>query len=109
MTVLIGWGNSSIAANLMSGASYTLSYQASASNGSGTTLEVHVGQAVSPYNSDLPDPKKITCDSLSSNPTTFSHTFSSAMADTTAGIAFLFSTSASNVTACVGNVSIAAN
>jgi len=109
MTVLLGWGNSSVHANLTSGTSYTLSYQASASNGSATTLEIHVGQAVSPYNNDLPDPGKIACDTLSASLTTYSHTFTASASDSNAGIAFLFGSSASGVTGCVTNVTLTQN
>lgn len=105
-TVLIGWGNASLAANLMSGASYKLSYQVSSSNGGGTTLEIHVGQAVSPYNSDLSNP--ITGDNLQNSLQTYTHTFSSTATDSTAGIAFLFTTS-SNTTVCVDNLTLTAN
>ena len=105
-SVLIGWGNGSVAANLMSGASYKLSYQASSSNGSGTTVEVHIGQAVSPYNSDISN--AITGDSLQSSLMTFSHTFTSTATDSTAGIAFLFMANG-NTTVCVDNLTVTAN
>ena len=106
-TVLIGWGNASMAAHLMSGASYKVSYQASSSNGSGTSLEIHIGQAVSPYNSDISSP--ITGDSLQSSPMTFSHTFMSTATDSTAGIAFLFTANGGNTTVCVDNLTVTAN
>lgn len=106
-TVLIGWGNGSMAANLMSGKSYKLSYQASSSNGSGTSLEIHIGQAVAPYNSDISNP--ITGDSLQSSPMTFTHTFMSTATDSTAGIAFLFTANGGNTTVCVDNLTVTAN
>jgi hypothetical protein len=105
MTILVGWGNSSVAANLSSGASYTLSYQASSTD-SNTTVEIHVGQAVSPYNSDA---SNITGDKPGSSLTTFSHTFMSTANDSTAGLAFLFASSGSNVTACIDNVVLTKN
>lgn len=106
-TVLIGWGNASMAAHLMSGASYKVSYQASSSNGSGTSLEIHIGQAVSPYNSDISSP--IAGDSLQSSAMTFSHTFTSTATDSTAGIAFLFTANGGNTTVCVDNLTVTAN
>jgi hypothetical protein len=105
MTVLVGWGNSSVAANLMSGASYTLSYQASSTD-SNTSVEIHVGMAVSPYNSDA---SNITGDKPGSSLTTFTHTFSSTANDSTAGLAFLFQSGGSNVTACIDNVVLTKN
>jgi hypothetical protein len=105
MTVLIGWGSSSVAATLMSGASYTISYQASSTD-PGTTLEIHVGQAVSPYNADT---GSITAEKPTSSLTTYSKTFTSTADDSTAGIAFLFSSGASNVTACVDNLVLTKN
>lgn len=105
MTVLLGWGNSSLAATLMSGASYTLVYQASSSDPN-TSLEIHIGQAVSPYNADT---GSITAEKPASSLTTYAKTFTSTAADTTAGIAFLFASSASNVTVCVDNVALYQN
>ncbi len=106
-TVLIGWGNGSMAAHLVSGTSYKLSYQASSSNGSGTNVEIHIGQAVSPYNSDISNP--IAGDSLQSSPMTFSHTFTSTATDNTAGIAFLFTANGGNTTVCVDNLTVSPN
>jgi len=106
MTILVGWGNGSgVAANLMSGGSYTLSYQASSTD-SNTTVEIHIGQAVSPYNADA---SNITGDKPGNNLTTFTHTFSSTANDTTAGLAFYFASSGSNVTACIDNVVLTKN
>lgn len=104
-TVLIGWGSASIAATLMSGASYTLVYQASSTDPN-TSLEIHIGQAVSPYNADT---GSITAEKPTSSLTTFAKTFSSTANDSTAGIAFLFSSSANNVTVCVDNVALYKN
>jgi len=104
-TVLLGWGNGSTAANLMSGASYRLSYQVSSSNGGSTSLEIHIGQAVSPYNADT---GPITGCSLQSSPTTYTQVFTSMATDSTAGIAFLFTTN-SNTTVCVDNVTLTQN
>jgi len=106
MTILVGWGNGSgTAANLSSGSSYTLSYQASSTD-SNTTVEVHIGQAVSPYN---PDASNITGDKPGNSLTTFTHTFTSTANDTTAGLAFYFASSGSNVTACIDNVVLTKN
>ena len=106
MTILVGWGNGSgTAASLTSGASYTLSYQASSTDSS-TTVEIHIGQAVSPYNADA---SNITGDKPGSSLTTFTHTFMSTANDTTAGLAFYFASSASNVTACIDNVVLTKN
>ncbi len=105
MTVLLGWGNGSTAATVMNGSSYTLSYQASSTD-SNTSLEIHIGQAVSPYN---PDTGSITADKPTSSLTTFSKTFTATANDTTAGIAFLFQSGGSNVTVCVDNLTLTKN
>ena len=105
MTVLLGWGNGSTAATIAKDASYTISYQASSTD-SNTSLEIHVGQAVSPYN---PDTGNITADKPTSSLTTFSKTFTATADDSTAGIAFVFQSGGNNVTVCVDNLTLTKN
>ena len=48
--IILGWGDSTTSLNLMANVNYTLTYQASASNGA--TIDIHVGQAVGSFNLD---------------------------------------------------------
>ena len=102
--VIVGWGGSTISANLSAGVNYTLSYQASASAGL-SEFDAHIGQAVGSFNLD----KDLGNDNVGTSLGSISHMFSLSSADSQAGVAFLIKASGGASTVCIDNVSLTAD
>ena len=102
--VIIGWGGSTISANLSAGVNYTLSYQASASAGL-SEFDVHIGEAVGSFTLD----KDLGNDNVGTSLATITHMFSLSSADSQAGVAFLIKASGGSSTVCIDNVILTPN
>ncbi len=107
-TVLIGWGSSSVSANLMPGVSYTLAYQASTTSAL-SSFDVHVGSAVDVGGGNYPVDEDYANDSPGTNMlATHTHTFMlTGGGDAHAGVAFIFAAGSSTATVCIDNLTIA--
>jgi hypothetical protein len=105
--VVVGWGGTSVSANLSANLNYTLSFQASASS-SLSGFDTHVGSAVS-VGGSYPVDKDFGTDTIGNGLQTFTHMFTLTSADTQAGVAFLISVSSGTPTVCIDNVSLTAN
>lgn len=107
-TVILGWGGTSISANLTANVNYALSFQAS-STGALSDFEVHVGSAVS-VNGSYPIDYQVSPSNAPGNSlTSYTEMFTISTADPQAGIAFQVAASNGNPTVCVDNVSLIQN
>ena len=109
-TTLVGWGSSSVSANLMSGVKYTLSYQASTTSAL-SSFDVHVGSAVDVGGGNYPVDQDYPNDSPGMNTlTTSTHSFTlNGSGDPHAGVAFIFAAGSGTATVCIDNLVIAQN
>ncbi|HVT06164.1 MAG TPA: carbohydrate binding domain-containing protein [Polyangia bacterium] len=99
---IIGWGDATASINVTSGKTYSLSYQASATNP--VNLAIHLGSTQPNY--DL-DAAEISGDKPTSSLQTFMHDDVSAMrTDSQAGLAFLVTAMNGSSTFCLDNVSL---
>ena len=105
--VVLGWGGTTVSANLSANVNYTLSFQASASS-SLSGFDTHVGSAVS-VGGSYPVDKDLGNDTIGTGLQTFTHMFTLTAADAQAGLAFLISVSTGTSTVCLDNVSLTAN
>lgn len=109
-TVIVGWGGSSVSADLESG-NYMLSFQVS-STGSLSDFEVHVGSAVPnpPGSNTYPIDYMVSPTPAPGNGlTTYTESFSLSSADPQAGVAFQFQTSGGTATVCIDNLTLTKN
>lgn len=105
--VVLGWGGTTVSANLSANVNYTLSFQASASS-SLSGFDTHVGSAVS-VGGNYPLDKDLGNDTIGTGLQTFTHMFTLTSGDAQAGLAFLISVSTGTSTVCIDNVSLTAN
>ena len=104
--VILGWGGTSVSANLAANVNYTLSFQASATTAL-SGFDTHVGSAVE-VGGSYPLDKDLGNDNIQTGLMTFTHMFTITSADPQAGVAFLFGASGTS-TVCVDNVSLTAD
>jgi hypothetical protein len=107
-TVILGWGGTSVSANLTANVNYTVSFQVS-STGALSDFEVHVGSAVA-VNGSYPIDYQVSPSNAPGNSlTSYTEMFTISTADPQAGIAFQVAATNGNPTVCVDNVSLTAN